>query len=157
MNALFAKIARSASNLVARPGVFLFAVLAVVAWALAGPALHYSDRWQLWINTSTTILTFLMVFLLQNTQNHDTKALHIKLDELLRAVGDARTEMVDLENLNDEELEKYCAEFKALHLQAAAVLQKKTASATPVPAGGQPVVSHVPRSVLSAVDRKRET
>ena len=151
MNSLFARIARVASNLVARPGVFLFAVLAVVVWAAAGPALHYSDQWQLWINTSTTILTFLMVFLLQNTQNHDTKAIHIKLDELLRAVSDARTEMVDLENMDDAELEKYCTEFKALHLQAAALLEKKTGGRVRPGRAGD---LSVPESVLRAADRK---
>ncbi len=155
MNSLFAQIARAASNLVARPGAFLLAVCAVILWAALGPAVHYNDRWQLWINTSTTILTFLMIFLLQNTQNHDTKAIHLKLDELLRAIGDARTEMVDLENLKDEDLEKYCAEFKALHLQAAAVLHQKTGTEAAPPAEGRRVTTRVPRSVLSAVDRKR--
>lgn len=126
MNAVFAKIARASSNLVGRPGVFLLAAASVLAWAVIGPFVGYSNAWQLWINTSTTILTFLMIFLLQNTQNHDTKAIHLKLDELLRAVAKARNEMVDLENLDDAELAKYCEEFKTLHRRATDLIEKKT-------------------------------
>lgn len=125
MNAFFFKFARATSNLVAHPFMFLLAVLSVVAWAALGPVLHFSEGWQLWINTVTTILTFLMVFLLQHTQNHDTRAVHVKLNELLRALAEARTEMVDLENVSDEELAKYCEEFKILHNKAAALLERK--------------------------------
>jgi len=123
MNEFFSKIARLASNVIARPVVFLLAVLSVLLWALAGPFLHYSQGWQLVINTATTILTFLMVFLLQNTQNHDTRAIHVKLDELLRAIAEARTEMVDLENMSEAELAKYSEEFRTLHVRAAGLLQ----------------------------------
>lgn len=93
---------------------FLMAALAIVIWAVTGPTFHYSETWQLVINTSTTIVTFLMVFIIQNTQNRDAKALHLKIDELLRAVQDARTNMVDLENKTDEELSRVAQEFEEL-------------------------------------------
>lgn len=125
MNALFSKVARAASTVVAHPSAFLLAALFVVGWAATGPALHFSENWQLVINTTTTILTFLMIFLLQNTQNRDTRAIHVKLDELLCAIDAARNELVDLEDASDEELERYYAEFKAMHLKAGDILQKK--------------------------------
>jgi low affinity Fe/Cu permease len=124
-NNLFARIARAIANAMAHPGAFATALLLVVLWAAWGPSVNYSENWQLVINTSTTILTFLMVFLLQNTQNRDSRAMHIKLDELIRAVHGARTEMVDLENVTEEELTKYCNEFKNLHLHYARVLSKR--------------------------------
>ena len=83
---------------------FPLAVLVILTWGITGPLFHFSDTWQLVINTSTTIVTFLMVFLIQNTQNRDTKAIQLKLDELLRGVVGARTSLVDLENLSDEDL-----------------------------------------------------
>src|SRR5262249_34683512 len=83
------------------PWAFLVVAASIGVWALTGPLFHYSDTWQLVINTATTIVTFLMVFLIQNTQNRDTKALHLKLDELLRGVAGARTSLVDLEDLSD--------------------------------------------------------
>jgi len=90
------------------------AALAIVVWAVVGPLFHYSEAWQLVINTGTTIITFLMVFIIQNTQNRDAKALHLKIDELLRAVRDARTNLVDLENKTDEELTRVAEEFQEL-------------------------------------------
>jgi low affinity Fe/Cu permease len=93
---------------------FLIAVTTIIIWAALGPVFHYSDTWQLVINTATTIITFLMVFLIQNTQNRDTKALHLKLDELLRGVSGARTSFVSLENLSDEELERLQKEFERI-------------------------------------------
>ena len=93
------------------PWAFLIAAVTIIIWALLGPVFHYSDTWQLVINTATTIVTFLMVFLIQNTQNRDTKALHLKLDELLRGVSGARTSFVSLENMSDEELERLQKEF----------------------------------------------
>jgi low affinity Fe/Cu permease len=125
MNNIFLRIARATANGVAHPATFIVATLLVIAWALTGPALHYSENWQLVINTTTSVLTFLMIFLLQNTQNRDSRAMHVKLDELLRAVHGARTELVDLENVTEEELTKYCAEFKELHLKYAQVLAKR--------------------------------
>src|SRR6187401_49660 len=125
MHDLFVRLARWASALVAHPLAFAGALLAVILWACAGPAFHYSANWQLVINTGTTILTFLMVFLLQNMQNRDSRAMQIKLDELLRAVHGARTELVDLENVTEAELARYCEEFKTLHLHYAQLLSKR--------------------------------
>lgn len=94
--------------------VFLGAVLIIIVWAITGPAFHYSDTWQLVINTSTTIVTFLMVFLIQNTQNRDTKAVQLKLDELIRATKGARNTFAGLEDLTDEEIQQLDKEFKVL-------------------------------------------
>src|SRR4051812_38279428 len=122
---LFTRLARGASTMVAHPLAFAAAMLTVIIWAAFGPPLHYSETWQLVINTGTTILTFLMVFLLQNMQNRDSRAMQIKLDELLRALHGARTELVDLENVTEGELARYCEEFKTLHLHYAQVLSKR--------------------------------
>lgn len=121
----FSHFARAASNGVAHPMAFCSAILVVLFWAASGPLLHFSQSWQLIINTGTTILTFLMVFLLQNMQNRDSKAMQIKLDELLRALKGARTELVDLENVTEEELARYGEEFKNLHLRYEKVLKKR--------------------------------
>jgi low affinity Fe/Cu permease len=88
------------------------------SWALTGPTFHFSDTWQLIINTGTTIVTFLMVFLIQNTQNRDAKAMHLKLDEIIRALKKARNELVDPEDLSDEELDKLEKQFKQAKAQA---------------------------------------
>jgi low affinity Fe/Cu permease len=97
---------------------FAAAVLAILVWIVTGPTFHFSDTWQLIINTATTIVTFLMVFLIQNTQNRDAKAMHLKLDELIRAVKGARNQLVDLESLSDEELKKLEEQFRRLRKQA---------------------------------------
>ena len=97
---------------------FTAAVLAILVWILTGPTFHFSDTWQLIINTATTIITFLMVFLIQNTQNRDAKAVHLKLDELIRAIKDARDELVDLEDLSDEELKKLEEQFRRMRKRA---------------------------------------
>jgi low affinity Fe/Cu permease len=102
------------ANATGSPWAFLIAAASIVVWGLAGSMFHYSDTWQLVINTATTIITFLMVFLIQNTQNRDTKALHLKLDELLRGVGGARTSLVNLENLSDEELDRLQKQFEQI-------------------------------------------
>jgi low affinity Fe/Cu permease len=94
---------------------FITALTVIVIWAISGPLFNFSDTWQFVINTGTTIVTFLMVFLIQNTQNRDAKAIHLKLDELIRAIGKARTELVDLEDLSEEELENLRREFQDLH------------------------------------------
>ena len=96
------------------PWAFGVALAVILGWGVTGPLFHYSDTWQLVINTATTIITFLMVFLIQNTQNRDTKAIHLKLDELLRGVKGARTSMMSLENLSDEELDTLQKEFDRL-------------------------------------------
>ena len=115
MNELFHKFAHGISNIVGTSWFFIVAVSIVVVWAATGPMFDYSNTWQLVINTSTTIITFLMVFLIQNTQNRDAKAFHLKLDELIKGVKGARTELVDLEELSDKELERLQEEFQRLH------------------------------------------
>ncbi|MGH8177733.1 MAG: low affinity iron permease family protein [Steroidobacter sp.] len=102
----FQHFAIRAADRVGSAGAFLIAVLVVILWAVTGSLFSYSDTWQLWINTGTTIVTFLMVFLIQYTQNRDARAMHLKLDELLRAMQGARTEMVNLKDLSDDELQK---------------------------------------------------
>ena len=100
----FRRFASSASTAVGKPQAFIAALVLVIAWAAVGPVFDYSDTWQLVINTSTTIITFLMVFLIQNAQNRDTEALRLKIDELLLSIETARNEFVDLDGLTDEEL-----------------------------------------------------
>jgi low affinity Fe/Cu permease len=117
MNDWFRKFANKTSEMTGSPWAFIIAVAVIMAWAVSGPIFSYSDTWQLVINTGTTIITFLMVFLIQNTQNRDAKAIHLKLDELLRAVNGARTGMVDLEELSDEDLKKLQEQFKQLREQ----------------------------------------
>jgi low affinity Fe/Cu permease len=102
----FSRFARWISFNTGRPTVFMLAVFVVIAWALTGPLFDFSDTWQLVVNTGTTIVTFLMVFLIQNTQNRDSQALHMKLDELIRAVAGARNGLIDLDELTDEELSR---------------------------------------------------
>jgi len=114
MNEIFRKFANKISEIVGSPWAFITAVAIIVVWAISGPIFGFSDTWQLVINTGTTIITFLMVFLIQNTQNRDAKAIHLKLDELLRGVEGARTSMVDLEDLSDEDLKKLQNEFQRL-------------------------------------------
>jgi low affinity Fe/Cu permease len=115
MNALFRVFAQKTSQVVGSSWSFILAVLIIIAWAITGPIFHYSDTWQLVINTGTTIITFLMVFLIQNTQNRDAKAIHLKLDELIRGVTGARTGLVNLEQLSDDDLERLQKEFERLH------------------------------------------
>jgi low affinity Fe/Cu permease len=114
MNELFRKFAQKTSQIVGTSWVFILAVLIIATWAISGPMFHYSDTWQLVINTGTTIITFLMVFLIQNTQNRDAKAIHLKLDELIKGVKGARTGFVNLEELSDEELDRLRQEFAKL-------------------------------------------
>ncbi|RYZ72779.1 MAG: low affinity iron permease family protein [Proteobacteria bacterium] len=112
MNDLFRRFANQASTWAGSPQVFVMAVSLVVGWALLGPVFGYSDTWQLVINTTTTIITFLMVFLIQNTQNRDGKAMQLKLDELIRVSKTARNTMLDLEELDEKELDRLHEEFK---------------------------------------------
>ena len=115
MRELFRKFAQTTSAAVGSSWAFILAVLIIAVWAVTGPMFHYSDTWQLVINTGTTIITFLMVFLIQNTQNRDAKAIHLKLDELIKGVTGARTRLVNLEQLSDEDLERLQKEFERLH------------------------------------------
>ena len=114
----FGIFARKTSNILGSAWAFVLAIVIIVVWALTGPTFHYSDTWQLIINTGTTIVTFLMVFLIQNTQNRDAKAVHLKLDELIRALGGARNKLVDLEKLSDDELKNLETEFEKLRKKA---------------------------------------
>jgi low affinity Fe/Cu permease len=115
MRELFRKFAQTTSQAVGSSWAFILSFLVIVVWAITGPMFHFSDTWQLVINTGTTIVTFLMVFLIQNTQNRDAKAIHLKLDELLKGVKGARTGLVNLEQLSDAELEGLQKEFERLH------------------------------------------
>jgi low affinity Fe/Cu permease len=114
----FRGFAQRASVLLGSAWAFCGAVLVIVVWLVSGPTFHFSDTWQLIINTATTVVTFLMVFLIQNTQNRDAKAMHLKLDELIRAVKGARNQLVDLENLSDDDLKKLEQQFQGLRQQA---------------------------------------
>src|SRR6476469_1333465 len=114
----FRHFARKSSEVLGSPWAFISAIFIIVVWGLTGPAFHFSDTWQLIINTGTTIVTFLMVFLIQNTQNRDAKAVHLKLDELIRAVQGARNQLVDLEKLSDDELKNLEKQFQGLRKQA---------------------------------------
>ena len=114
----FRVFARNSSRILGSAWAFCGAILIILVWALTGPTFHFSDTWQLIINTGTTIVTFLMVFLIQNTQNRDAKAMHLKLDEIIRAIKGARNELVDLEKFSDEDLDKLEKQFERLRTKA---------------------------------------
>src|SRR5438046_1277546 len=114
----FRLFARRSSILLGTAWAFAGAVVVILVWLLTGPTFHFSDTWQLIINTGTTIITFLMVFLIQNTQNRDGKAMQLKLDEIIRALKKARNELVDLEDLSDEELSNLENQFRQLRQKA---------------------------------------
>ena len=113
MQDVFRKVAHWTSNKVGSPWAFVIAVLAICGWAINGPIFNYSNTWQLAVNTGTTILTFLMVFLIQNTQNRDARAVHLKLDELIRTVRSARSSFIDAEDMTDGEIAILQDEFKS--------------------------------------------
>ena len=114
----FRHFARKSSEVLGTAWAFIGSLIIIAVWGLTGPMFHFSDTWQLIINTGTTIVTFLMVFLIQNTQNRDAKAMHLKLDELIRAIEGARNRLVDLEKLSDEELTKLEEQFTRLRNKA---------------------------------------
>ena len=126
MHDFFRRFARGAAHVMGSPWAFLIAAGTVIVWWLLGPLFGYSDSWQLFINTGTTIVTFLMVFLIQNTQNRDARVTQLKLDELIRAVVTARTKLVAMEEMSDEELEHLEAEFHRLHTEANHVRRKRS-------------------------------
>ena len=117
MHEAFRRFAQTSAQLVGSAWAFIVAVVVIIVWAITGPAFGFSDTWQLVINTGTTIVTFLMVFLIQNTQNRDAKSLHLKLDELIRGVHGARTGLVALEELSDSELDDLQGQFDRLRLE----------------------------------------
>ena len=114
MKEAFRKFSIAMANALGAPWMFIANVLLIIIWAGAGPFFNYSDTWQLVINTATTVFTYLAVFLIQNTQNRDALAIHLKLDELIKGVGGARTHLVNLESLTDEELTALQEEFTRL-------------------------------------------
>jgi len=118
VNDVFRQFATMASRWMGSPPTFIVAVGSIVVWATLGPVFDYSNTWQLAINTGTTIVTFLMVFLIQNTQNRDAKALHLKLDELIRCLKGARDHLVDLEHMPDAELDELQREFQRVRERA---------------------------------------
>ena len=120
----FSYVARRIAYLAGRPGAFMTALAVVLLWLVTGPLFGFSDTWQLVINTGTTIVTFLMVFLIQNTQNRDTEAIQIKLDELIRATQGAHNALLDLENMDDERFEQYRGSYLRLAAETRKKLQK---------------------------------
>ena len=121
----FTRFAKKTAQLTGRPGAFGLAALTIIVWLVTGPVFGYSDTWQLIINTGTTIVTFLMVFLIQNTQNRDTAALHIKLDELIR-VTKGHNALMDLEELEEAELEAFRKKYEQLAAKARELMDKGT-------------------------------
>ena len=124
MTDAFSVFARSTSTVLGSAWAFTVALLIIVVWAVTGPTFHFSDTWQLIINTGTTIVTFLMVFLIQNTQNRDAKSAHLKLDEIIRVLGRARKHLVNMEKMSDEDLEELQNEFSRVREKATRVLKK---------------------------------
>jgi low affinity Fe/Cu permease len=119
MNQWFRNFSVGAANALGSSWMFIANIFLLVVWLASGPFFKYSDTWQLLVNTATTVFTYLAVFLIQNTQNRDAKAIHLKLDELIKGVEGARTHLVDLENLSDEELESLQSEFSRLRAKHA--------------------------------------
>ena len=123
---LFQTLATEASYGVGSKWAFVIALLLILGWALVGPYFHYSDTWQLVINTATTIITFLMVFLIQNTQNRDARAIHLKLDEIIRAIAVAHNDMIDIEKLSDQELEVLGKKFETIRAECDSRKERKS-------------------------------
>jgi len=128
----YSRIANWAARLSGRPATFVLAVTVILLWLITGPLFRFSDTWQLVINTATTIVTFLMVFLIQNTQNRDTEAMQVKLDELIRATQGAHNVLLDLEQLEESQLDKFRARYEKLAREAREeLLQGKSDTGTP--------------------------
>lgn len=125
LNELFRKFAVKVSSIAGKPWTFFLTLMLIISWALSGPIFKYSNAWQLIINTSTTVVTLLMVFVIQNTQNRDSKAQHIKLDELLRKLRGTSHKYVNLEELPDEEIEKMQEDFRKLHNKYTKALEER--------------------------------
>ena len=118
MKEFFPKFAKRVAAVIGSPYAFALALLLIVGWGVLGPVFHFSDTWQLAINTTTTIVTFLVVFMIQNTQNRDSKAIHLKLDELIRSIRNARNGLIDSEDLDDAEIARLEQEFAKLRARA---------------------------------------
>ncbi|AFL87778.1 putative small integral membrane protein [Terriglobus roseus DSM 18391] len=131
-NDWFGRFAAKSSGWLGSKWAFCAAVLLIVVWAVMGPLFHYSQAWQLVINTGTTIVTFLMVFLIQNTQNRDARAINLKLDELIRAHKRARNQMIDIENLSDLELDALHAGYEAVRAECEELKADATESRLPL-------------------------
>lgn len=134
----FVDFSKASSNLVGSHWAFLIALVVILGWALSGPLFGFSDTWQLVINTGTTIVTFLMVFLIQSTQNRDAKAIHLKLDELIRAVKGARDDLVLLENMSEDDLQRLADEFEKLHDRACEQASQRKQRRSSAPGKGAP-------------------
>jgi len=136
----FRRFANTASRFLGTPVAFTLAVLVVLGWAVSGPIFHFSDSWQLVINTGTTVITFLMVFLIQATQNREATALHLKLDELIRSSREARNTFAALEDASDQELKDFQEEFKRLreegHSETVAAMKARERRLNRRPRGG---------------------
>jgi len=128
----FRVFARRSAIMMGSAWAFTGALVVILVWLVTGPTFHFSDTWQLIINTATTIITFLMVFVIQNTQNRDAKAVHLKLDELIRAIKEARNELVDLEDLSDEELKSLEEQFRRMRARAESDEKHPSRHAEPV-------------------------
>lgn len=125
MNNIFRSFARFIAVQAGKPKTFVFAVAIIIFWAISGQFFNYSNTWQLMINTTTTIVTFLMVFLIQNTQNRDSKAVHLKLDELVRSNRMARNLLLDIETQSDEELDRLIDEFRIINVKYQKAIEKR--------------------------------
>ena len=123
--------ATEAANWVGTKWAFLVALLAIALWLISGPYFRYSDTWQLIINTGTTVITFLVVFLIQNTQNRDARAIHLKLDEIIKSIDQAQNEMIDIEHLSDSELQKLADQYQKVRESATCEESERTASFVP--------------------------
>jgi low affinity Fe/Cu permease len=151
MSDIFHRFARATAQLVGSAWTFVAALAMLFVWAVTGPLFGYSDTWQLVINTTTSVVTFLVVFLIQNTQNRDSRAMHLKLDELLYALKEARTRLVNLENMSEDEVEAIQRQFDRLGKVAATKsLDSSTAAAEPQPADEQPQITSPQRVATNA-------
>jgi low affinity Fe/Cu permease len=134
----FTRFATLTASATGKPAAFVLAALVILAWAVTGPLFHYSDTWQLVINTGTTVVTFLMVFLIQATQNRDSHAVHVKLDELIRATHGAHNSLLGLEDLSDAELDRMRRHYAELAHRAQGHLRRRRAKSSARSTGGTP-------------------